>query len=126
MDTDGQTDGWLDVCVYVRIDEEMDARAIIRAFNSSWATAPCLSSLSLLQEKKKKNLLTSPEQGEVERKSRQAGKQVGVEKKVSGRDRAEKQGKEEGGLKGFECLSHKRRLMKDRGRSHLQFTTYNN
>lgn len=46
---------------------------------------------------------------------------------MSGRERQKKkQGKEGGGAKGLWCLSHKRHLMKDRERSHLQLTTYNN
>lgn len=55
------------------MDRKMDAPTIIRAFNLSWAIA--LSPLS----QKKKILLTSSEQREVERTSRQAGEKVGME-----------------------------------------------
>lgn len=65
------------------------------------ASAPSL----LSQRKTQKRLLTSPEQREVERKSRQARKQVGVEQKVSGRERAKKKQGKDGGLKGFGVIS---------------------
>lgn len=49
---------------------------------------------------------------------------------MSGREEKEpKKKKKTGkgrGAKGLWCLSHKRHLMKDRERSHLQLTTYNN
>lgn len=89
---------------------EMDARTIIRAFNSSWATVP-----SVLSQKKK--VLTSPEQRQEGRNSRRAGKWEGIE--TEWRRSSKRQGKESwgtGGLRGLWCLSQKRHL---RERSHL-------
>lgn len=72
---------------------------IIRAFNSSRAHS-FLPQLPLSSSRKKERLLTSPEQREVERKSRQAEEQVGVEEK-SEWERKSKRKKRRRGLKGF-------------------------
>lgn len=77
------------------MDGKMVSPTIIRAFNSSWAAAPCLSTLSPLPSGGKN--YPPPLCREVERKSRQAAKQVGVEW-----EREKKESLKAGGLKGFD------------------------
>lgn len=79
-----------------------------------------------LFSQREKRLLTSPEQAEVERKSRQAGRQTSGSGTESEWEKEKKNLRGGGGAKGLWCLSRKRHLMKDSERFHLQLTTYNN